>query len=233
MWRYDYDLEPTWSNSNAAPNFTGGGIYDLLVKATTSKDVAAYRNLTKIGAFNDPDFLVAGCALDGPCEAGSPNPLPPLTAVQQRTQFSMWCLLAAPLIIGSDIRRMDAYTLETLGNGDAIAINQDALFAHPRTLNGTATQGNPRGAVWARDLKNGDTAVALLNLGAAPLTLGLDLSQLNWRQGATGNAFNVWSKASTHVAGTSYSETVPAFSTTLLRFQPLAAAWGGVEGKTL
>ena len=221
MWRYDFDLEPTWTNARAAEGFTGGGIYDLLVKAAISPVVRSYRAITGAGAFSDPDFLIVGCATDGPCEPGTPHPLPPMTQVQQRTQFSMWCLLAAPLIIGSDIRAMDSYTLATLGNADAIAINQDEKFAPPRLLNGTSTQGNPLGAVWARDMKNGDTAVALLNLGPTALVLGLDVAQIGWPAGATGGkAMDVWSKAVKNVEGPSYNSTVPPFSTTLLRFLP-------------
>jgi alpha-galactosidase len=213
MWRYDYDLEPTWTNGR-------GGIFDLLVDAAVSPVTADFRALTGPGAFNDPDFIVVGCALDGPCEPGSPHPLPALTQVQQRTQFSMWCVLAAPLIIGSDIRFLDAYALETLSNADAIAINQDGLFARPRTLNGTATQGDARGAVWARDLLGGDAAVALLNLGAAPLVLGLHLTQLGGAAGAAGSVFDVWSKVRARVDGPAFSAVVPPFTATLLRFSP-------------
>jgi len=125
MWRYADDLEPTWTDGHT-------GVYDLLVDAAESPVTAAFRALTGPGAANDPDFLVVGCALDGPCEPGSLRPLPALTQVQQRTQFSMWCVLGAPLIVGSDVRRIDAFALETLGNADAIAINQDARFARPR-----------------------------------------------------------------------------------------------------
>jgi alpha-galactosidase len=211
MWRYANDLEPTWTNGY-------GGIYDLLVDAAVSPVTAAFRAVTGPGAVNDPDFLVVGCALDGPCEPDSPHPLPALTQVQQRTQFSMWCVLGAPLIVGSDIRHMDAFTLETLGNADAIAISQDARFARPRTLNGTAAQGDARGAVWARDLLGGDAAVALLNLGAAPLALGLNLTQLGWAAGAAGSVLDVWSKVRARVDGPTFSAVVPPFTATLLRF---------------
>jgi alpha-galactosidase len=197
-------------------------VYDLLVKAAIGPVDGPWWNVTGPGAFSDPDFIVAGCATDGACEPGTANPLPPLTQLQQRTQFSMWCILAAPLIIGSDIRAMDAYTLATLGNADAILINQDPIAAIPRLLNGSSTQGNPSGAVWARDMENGDTAVALLNLGHTPLVLGLDLSQIGWPAGAKGRVLDVWTKEVRSVASAAYSDSVPPFSATLLRFMPPA-----------
>jgi alpha-galactosidase len=50
-----------------------------------------------------------------------------ITDVEGRTQFSLWCILAAPLMLGTDVRAASAYTLATIGNAEAIAINQDAL----------------------------------------------------------------------------------------------------------
>ena len=91
---------------------------------------SAFRAETGPGAFNDPDFLVVGCPTDRPCEpfsgagGGPPHSGPPLSAIEQRAQFSMWCVWGAPLIIGSDVRHLDPWALGTLSNKAAIAINQ-------------------------------------------------------------------------------------------------------------
>ncbi len=50
-----------------------------------------------------------------------------ISDVEGRTQFSLWCILAAPLFLGTDVRNASAYTMATIGNVEAIAINQDAL----------------------------------------------------------------------------------------------------------
>lgn len=70
---------------------------------------------------------MVGCPTDKPCEGYSQHGETPLTDVEQRTQFSMWCLLQAPLIIGSDVRAISEVALRTLSNKQAIAINQVML----------------------------------------------------------------------------------------------------------
>ena len=62
-----------------------------------------------------PPLVVLGPGMDG------------ITDTEGRTQFSLWCILAAPLMLGTDVRNASAYTLATIGNVEAIAINQDPL----------------------------------------------------------------------------------------------------------
>lgn len=68
---------------------------------------------TGIGAFNDPDMLCTGFR--------------GISDTEGRSQFSLWSILAAPLLLGTDVRSASAYTLATLGNEEAIAIDQDPL----------------------------------------------------------------------------------------------------------
>ena len=174
MWRYGEDLAPIWGGG-AKDTVTkrilsgsgGSGVGDIIEFASS---VFAYnwRSVTGPGAFNDPDFLVVGCPTDRPCEGWSQKGQTPLTDVEQRTQFSMWCLLQAPLIIGSDIRSISATALKTLSNKAAIAINQDPAAYSPKVISKTNSS-----QVWVRHLHNGDVAVAMINTGdvAADITL--------------------------------------------------------------
>ena len=57
------------------------------------------------GAWNDADFVSAGCPLDRLCGLGE-GAKAPMTAIEQRTQVSMWAMIASPIIIGSDIRNL-------------------------------------------------------------------------------------------------------------------------------
>ncbi|MFO1477840.1 MAG: glycoside hydrolase family 27 protein [Verrucomicrobiota bacterium] len=98
------------------------------------------------GHWNDPDML----------EVGNGG----MTPVEYRTHFSLWCLLAAPLLAGNDLRNMTADTAEILTNHEAIAINQDSL----------GQQGHPilkRGVIeaWSKPLENGATAIGIFNRG--------------------------------------------------------------------
>jgi hypothetical protein len=59
-----------------------------------------------------------------------------ITDTEGRSQFSLWCILGAPLFLGTDVRSASAYTLATIGNAEAIAINQDALGVQGFQING-------------------------------------------------------------------------------------------------
>jgi alpha-galactosidase len=216
QFRYDWDLFPTWSRPLPHP----GGIREVLEYTATSSLVDKLRPLTAPGAALDLDFLVVGCPTDANCEPFSPNPLAPLSDAEQQTQMSMWCVLGAPLVIGSDVRRLSPRALATLGNEAAIAIDQDALRAPPRLL--TLAQPPAGGRAWARPMANGDVALALLNVGddtAASFTVPLaDLGL-----GAGAFAYDVWARTNESVA-VAVQAAVPPHETVLLRLTPAARA---------
>jgi|EP01049_Picozoa_sp_SAG25_P005958 hypothetical protein len=88
------DLSPVWSEPRVGlPTVSGcggRGVGDIIEFAS---GIFAYnwRAVSGHGAFNDPDFLVVGCPTDRPCEGWSQKGQTPLTDIEQRTQFSMWC----------------------------------------------------------------------------------------------------------------------------------------------
>jgi alpha-galactosidase len=98
------------------------------------------------GHWNDPDNL-------GP-ELG-------MSAAQAQSQFSMWAMVAAPLILGSDPRQLSPTSINMLKNSAVIAIDQDSLG-----VQGYPIQTSGNGQVWVKPLANGDRAVALLNRGS-------------------------------------------------------------------
>ena len=61
--------------------------------------------------WNDPDMLEVGNGM---------------STVEDKSHFSLWCMLAAPLAAGNDLRKMSAQTREILTNKEMIAIDQDA-----------------------------------------------------------------------------------------------------------
>lgn len=117
------------------------------------------------GGWNDPDML----------EVGNGG----MSDIEDRTHFSMWAMLSAPLIAGNDITAMSPATLATLTNAEIIAVDQDPLGKQALLIsdNGEGLQ------VWSKQV-TGATVVALLNLSStsAPITaawsqIGLDPSQ--------------------------------------------------------
>ena len=107
------------------------------------------------GAFNDPDYLLLG-ELAG---SGGKMRKTPFTPNEQYTQVSMWCLIAAPLILSGDITTLDPFTLSLLTNDEVIAVDQDALVKAARRVEKVGET-----EVWAKPLEDGSLAVGLFNL---------------------------------------------------------------------
>jgi alpha-galactosidase len=83
---------------------------------------------------------------------------------EYRSHFTLWCLLAAPLMIGCDVRNMNPVTRNILLNCEAIAVNQDLLGRQGYQV-GTVFHGRQAAEVWAKPLADGSIAVGLFNLG--------------------------------------------------------------------
>ena len=108
------------------------------------------------GHWNDPDMLVVGM---GSFEDGPLHPTK-LTPDEQLTHITLWCMLAAPLLLGCDLTRLDKFTTDLMTNTEVLAVNQDELGKQ-------AQQVYSDGAiqVWARPLFDDTVAVAIFNLG--------------------------------------------------------------------
>ncbi|WP_423129891.1 glycoside hydrolase family 27 protein [Gaoshiqia sp. Z1-71] len=105
------------------------------------RDLAEYAGP---GHWNDPDML----------EVGNGG----MTTEEYRTHFSMWCMLAAPLMAGNDLANMSKETKEILTNSELIAIDQD-----PRGKQASCYRDNGDYEIWGRALENDEKAVCLLN----------------------------------------------------------------------
>ena len=110
------------------------------------------------GRWNDPDMLVVGMYGKGNVAHGG------CTDAEYRSHFSLWCLLASPLMIGCDVRHMNAATRNILMNKDVIAINQDPLGRQGYHV-GAIGHGGEIVSAWAKPLEDGSIAVGLFNLG--------------------------------------------------------------------
>jgi len=93
--------------------------------------------------WNDPDMMEVGNDL-------KPN--------ENRAHFSMWCMLAAPLIAGNDIRNMSEETKFVLTNKDVIAVNQDVLG-----IQAFKYSSKDSIEIWFKPLDKGDWAMCVLN----------------------------------------------------------------------
>ena len=89
-----------------------------------------------------------------------------LTRDESITHFSMWCMLAAPLMSGNDLRNMDFQTREILTNKEVIAVNQDPLGKQAIRFMDMGDQ-----EIWAKPLANGEIAICFMNRSETPWNL--------------------------------------------------------------
>jgi len=125
------------------------------------------------GGFNDPCLLLAEDA------SGRQR----VTELQSRAQFSMWAIMASPLLLSANVRHMSAYNRATYANAEVIAVDQDALgLQGTRVLGGDLQPSSTNTAnttnVWLRRLTGGRWALVLLNVGPTAATVVCDAACL-------------------------------------------------------
>jgi alpha-galactosidase len=150
LWRTTGDIWNAWED---APDSVHAGIETIGFDLQTGLEAYAGP-----GRWNDPDMLVVG--LSGPAGANTHVGGPGCTDAEYRTHFSLWCLLAAPLMAACDLRQLDEATRQILLNRELIAVNQDALGKQGYRVFKSAAR-----EVWMKPLANGDLAVGLYNRG--------------------------------------------------------------------
>jgi alpha-galactosidase len=166
----------------------------------------------KPGAWNDPDML----------EVGNGG----MTDTEYRSHFSLWSIMAAPLLIGADLRKANAATLAILTNTDVIAVDQDSLGIQGRQV--SAANGH---YVLAKPLANGDVAVALFNAGDSTATIDTTASAVGLGNASQYRLRDLWSKSSRTTTG-AISASVPAHGTVVYRVSRLGATQAPSAGTT-
>lgn len=155
------------------------------------------------GHWNDPDYLGPGLGM---------------TKAEAQAQFSMWAMVAAPLILGSDPRRLSPASISMLENPRVIAIDHDSFGAQ-----GTVAQQSGPDQVWVKPLAGGDTAVALFNRGASDSTISTSASALGLRPaGGDYTLHDLWTNTTTTTSD-QITADVPAHGVVLYRVTPQGA----------
>ena len=137
MWRTTGDIFNCFDCVDEHPGWKAFGVLQILDMQE------GLRKYAGPGHWNDPDML----------EVGNGQKVN-----QDRAHFSMWCMLAAPLILGNDIRNMSDETKAIIMNKDVIAIDQDTLG-----VQGLKVASQDGLEVWFKPLAGGDWAFCLLN----------------------------------------------------------------------
>jgi len=137
MWRTTGDIFNCFDCLDQHPGWASYGVMQILDMQN------GLRKYAGPGHWNDPDMLEVG-------NGQSVN--------EDRAHFSMWCMLAAPLILGNDIRSMSQDTKDILMNREVVAINQDSLGV--QGLKFAVKDGLE---FWFKPLANNDWAFCILN----------------------------------------------------------------------
>jgi alpha-galactosidase len=151
------------------------------------------------GHWNDPDMLEVGNGLND---------------TEGRAHFSMWAIMAAPLITGNDLTKMSATTKATLTNAEVIAVDQDPLGKQGRVV---ATPGTNL-EVWSKEMSGQNTrAVALFNRSSASAAITVQWSQIGLPAGAA-SVRDLWAAKDVGPATGSYTAmNVPSHSVVMLK----------------
>ncbi|WP_165798313.1 alpha-galactosidase [Chitinophaga costaii] len=164
LWRTTWDLRDVWQSHN--DKLTG-----ILEVFDQEEHIAQYAGP---GGWNDPDMLMVGLNGKGSSSSAGNNGVG-CTPTEYAAHFALWCMLAAPLVVNSDLRQLSAQSLQLLNNKDLIAIDQDTLGRQAVTVfkqNGIQ--------VLKKELAGGRMAICVLNrsdsLQSGQLSLGRDLA---------------------------------------------------------
>jgi alpha-galactosidase len=163
---------------------------------------AAHPEAAGPGHWNDPDYL-------GPDQG--------LTPGQFQAQLTMWALLAAPLMVSDDLETASPATLAALSNRELVAVDQD-----PGGAQGTLLSTDGEGQVWVKPLSDGSKAIALLNRGSTPLTIGTTAEAAGLPPSSSYKVRDVWAQTTKPSAGP-IAMTVPGQTAELLRVSVAAA----------
>ncbi len=149
---------------------------------------AKWASLQSPGHWNDPDMMTIGWVGWGKHQHYSH-----LTPNEQYTEVSAFAMMGAPLILGNNLNRMGAFTLNLLTNSEVLAVDQDALGAA-----GMRISSRNKLQVWMKPLADGSKAIGLFNLGDKAALVTASWPQLHekgpqmvrdlWRQRNIGSA---------------------------------------------
>jgi len=192
LWRTTGDIEDKWEGR---AKFDGLGVVQILDLQDGLQSYAGP------GHWNDPDML----------EVGNGG----MTDTEYRAHFSMWCLLAAPLMAGNDIRSMTPDIRDILTNKEVIAVDQD-----PAGIEGHRVKRDGGLEVWSKQLADGGRAVALLNRTGAEAQITATWPEIGYPSDIRAKVRDLWEKKDLGEMHGSFSAQVPSHGVVMVTIKP-------------
>jgi alpha-galactosidase len=161
--------------------------------------------------WNDPDMMEVGNGM---------------SVNEDRAHFTMWCMLAAPLIAGNDLRKMTDETIQILTNKEAISIDQDSLG-----IQGFKYSEGDSLEIWFKPLINNEWAVCFLNRGKNSRSItftwkermvsdSFSKKEANFKKDNF-NIYDVWIGQIVGKTNKPFIATIPPHDVTLLKLSPI------------
>ncbi len=205
LWRTTGDIINCWDCTVGHGAWSSSGILPILDQQDK------LRSFGGRDGWNDPDMM----------EVGN---LP--TLAENRSHFAMWAMLAAPLIIGSDVPGMTPEITAILANKRLIAINQDPLGRG--AMKWIAT---PDWEIWAKPLTDGEWAIAMLNRGDEAQSISIDWAAVELKDDTFGHRAefaqrsytltDAWSGKAAGDTRTALTSKVAPRDTAVFRLRPI------------
>jgi len=205
LWRTTGDIGCNFEKKIAKKGeWTGLSVLEIIDLEANIRDVAGP------GHWNDPDMLEVGNGM---------------TVNEDRAHFSMWCMLAAPLILGNDLRNMTVATEEIIKNAEVIAIDQDSLG-----IQALRAEQIDSVDVWLKPLANGDWAFCLLNRAKTERKFDINWQKYVLKDELSGRSTNfdqtiyqirnLWTKKKDGTTKKTKSVVIPSHDVVMYRLQP-------------
>jgi alpha-galactosidase len=151
------------------------------------------------GHWNDPDMMIVG--------------MPGLSEAQNRSLFSLWCMMAAPLIAGNDLRQMTESTRQILTNLEVIAVDQD-----PLGIQGHIIRKDGQVSIWGqKKLFDGSQAVLVFNQNNSPSEVTISWDEFGFSRKASLYVRDLWKHQTTGPIANGMKLTIPPNDVIMLR----------------
>jgi len=201
LWRTTGDIGLGFEKNISKGGWTALSVLSILDQQDSIRQYAGP------GHWNDPDMLEVGNGM-------KPN--------DDKAHFSLWCMLAAPLMAGNDLRKMSDQTRETLTNKDVISLDQDPLGVEAFRF--YAFDGIE---IWVKPLSNNELAVCFLNRSGRPQQVHYSWKEHPITDTVSNTSFDfmqnsyklhdLWEKKDLGSTAKTFDQTIPADDVVVLK----------------
>jgi len=199
LWRTTFDIRPCWDCGQRT--HSKGVLVENFIGFTKILDrQVGLESYAGPGHWNDPDML----------EVGNGQ----LTYDENKAHFSLWSILAAPLMLGNDIRALKPEIHQILTNKEVIAVNQDPLGRQGRKVRDDGDY-----EVWSKELADGTRAVLLFNRSQQESEIAFAWPEIGYPARLSATVRDLWLKKDLGKHKESYAAKVPSHGVVMLRLK--------------